>query len=712
MEPYSHLGPVAESSQFGLMFSSASYLETKFPSVDSEILEYVNGIIRDEDVKEELFETIGPILIDSSGLPEEEIESICKELSKLLGRVEDKVDDTSLKRLEETFKMKDIEEIEKKKVSISHIQASATRESLVDQEQLRKSEEKRKLKAEKRGINNFEATEFSHDKKVDETTWVPVDDDAKRVRDVRVENFDIGFAGKRILSNATLSLNYGRRYGLIGRNGIGKSTLLKAIATRQIDIPRSLSILHVEQEIVGDDTTALQCVIDADLERNYYLNKEADLLKRLGDNYPDDKKKEKALSELPLVQKKLMDIESDTATTRASKILSGLGFSMEMQQKPTRTFSGGWRMRLSLARALFMKPDLLLLDEPTNTLDIVAMIWLENYLLSWPKTVLVVSHDRSFLEGVTTDIIHLKDCNLAYYKGNYSTFLAAKEDRMKNQQREYENQLQYRQHLQSFIDRFRYNAKRAAQAQSKIKILEKLPELAPVVAEGAIHFNFPDPEFLNPPLLQLQDVEFGYDSARLIIKDVNLNVDMSSRIAIIGANGSGKTTILKLITEQLKPSKGQCYKQSKVKVSLFSQHHIDQLDLNVSSVEHLQTCFPGYDQEFYRGILGSFGITGATSLQSIRTLSGGQKSRVVFAKMAMENPHIMILDEPTNHLDMDSIEALLEALKVYKGGVLVVAHDERFVQEFSTDIYVCANQKLSKWNKSMAEYKKSLKIDL
>lgn len=291
-----------------------------------------------------------------------------------------------------------------------------------------------------------------------------------------------------------------------------------------------------------------------------------------------------------------------------------------------------------------------MLDEPSNMLDLNAIAWLEDYLQTWPSTLLVVSHDRAFLDHVATDIVHQHSQRLDYYKGNFSQFYATKTERAKNQKKEYEAQLAYRQHLQAYIDRWRYNANRAPQAQSRIKILEKLPELEPPEEEDSESFKFPDPEKISPPLLQLNEVTFGYSPEKIILKDVNIDVGLDSRIAVIGPNGAGKSTLIKLLTGTMQPSKGDATINSRVRIAYFTQHHVDQLDVNMTSVQFLQAKFPGKVEQEYRSHLGSFGITGLTGLQKIGTLSGGQKSRVAFAVLSMQRPHILLLDEPSNHL--------------------------------------------------------------
>ena len=407
--------------------------------------------------------------------------------------------------------------------------------------------------------------------------------------------------------------------------------------------------------------------------------------------------------------------------------MNGLGFTPQQQQAATKTFSGGWRMRLALARALFCRPDLLLADEVTNYLDFPAVVWLERYFQNWTATLLVVSHDRSFLEAVSTDILHLHHGQLDAYRGSFTNFVATRTEKQRNLQREYEAQVQYRKHLQDFIDRWRYNANRAAQAQSKIKILEKLPPLVEPPkdemegmgeGEDSIYFRFPEPEKLSPPILQMDGVTFGYDSSRTILKNISFDLQMDSKVAIVGPNGAGKSTLVYLLTGQRNPVSGVCQRHGRLRLALFSQHHVDQVELGISSVQFLQSKFPGQPEEEYRRVLGRFGLPGMTALQPIGTLSGGQKSRVVFAWMAMSNPHVLILDEPTNHLDMDSIDALAAALRAFKGGIAIVSHDERFLDAVCTEVWVCQGGTLNRFEGKVGvqhgvvkQYKDSLQYD-
>lgn len=318
---------------------------------------------------------------------------------------------------------------------------------------------------------------------------------------------------------------------------------------------------------------------------------------------------------------------------------------------------------------------------------------------------MVVSHDREFLDEVATDILFMHSEKLDYYKGNFSNFHGTKEERRKNQIREYESQMAYRKHLQDFIDRWRYNAKRAPQAQSKIKILEKLPELEPPSEEKLVTFQFSNPDQLSPPILQMSEVTFGYTQEKTIIRDINIDVRMDSRIAVVGPNGAGKSTMLKLLTEENQPSSGLVHRNGRLRIAYFTQHHIDQLDLTKNPVAFMADRYPGKSEEEYRRHLGSFGITGMVGLQTMQTLSGGQKSRVAFACLSLQFPHILVLDEPTNHLDMESMDALQDALRQYQGGVIIVSHDERFINSVCNEIWICEGGSLKKFSGTIKDYK-------
>ncbi|KAL0074831.1 P-loop containing nucleoside triphosphate hydrolase protein [Phycomyces blakesleeanus] len=714
-------------------------IKTTVPEADDTIIEYIDGYLKGtefDDDEDAISEFIKPLLIDAGG-DEDKIDRLCEQLTEMLNTKNNANGPAKgLSRLEQTITMANqtgisaTSSLTKSNVDLDHVSGRRV-QSQVNQDKLRKAEAKIAAKMVKRQEKTnlkveYEASRLLEDeqKALQEAykMYNPILDytsTKSKNKDIKIENFDISFAGRRILTDASLTIAFGRRYGVVGKNGIGKSTLLRAMARREINVPTHISVLYVEQEVIGDMTPAIEMVLRADVWREHLLEKERELsfninqfeneLAEEGLSEEEKKaleeKKDRLMSDLKDVFAKLQEIESDKAESKASAILAGLGFSAPDQKRPTKEFSGGWRMRISLARALFCKPDVLMLDEPDNMLDIPAIVWLENYLKTWPNTLLVVSHDREFLDEVATDILHQHSEKLDYYKGNYTNFYATREERRKAQYREYEAQIQYRKHLQDFIDRWRYNAKRAPQAQSKLKILEKLPQLEEPESEKIVTFQFTNPDQLSPPILQMSDVTFGYTPEKIIIRDINLDLRMDSRIAIVGPNGAGKSTMLKLLTEENQPMSGLVHRNGRLRIAYFTQHHIDQLDLTRSAVGFMSDRFPGRTEEDYRRHLGAFGITGMVGLQIMKTLSGGQKSRVAFAALSAQNPHILVLDEPTNHLDMESMDALQTALGNFKGGVIIVSHDERFISEVCNEIWICADGVLSKFSGTIKDYK-------
>lgn len=532
-------------------------------------------------------------------------------------------------------------------------------------------------------------------------------------RDLVIDNVEVGVGGRSLIKHSSLKLIAGRRYGLVGRNGAGKSTLLRAISSRELDVPKHLDILHVEQEVSGDDTPVLTSVLASDVERNNLLSEERRILS-LPRGDPNSLMQKEQDSALAKVYARLAEISADEAEPRAAKILIGLGFDVEMQKRPTREYSGGWRMRLALARALFCNPDVLLLDEPTNMLDVRTVIWLENYLRKWDKTVLVVSHDRGFLNNISTDIIHLFAQTLTAYPGDYESFATTRAERIKAQARMREAQEQQMAHIQAFVDKFRYNAKRASLVQSRLKKLEKMDVIPEVLEDPTLFFTFPQCTTLRPPIIQFQDVEFGYSEDRILFQDVNFSIDQESRIALVGPNGAGKSTLLNLIAGDIEATKGFLFRHGRLRLARFSQHHVDQLDLELTSVEFFQKSFPGKDSQFYRSFLGRYGITGDMPNQKIETLSGGQKSRVVFAFMAMQEPQIMILDEPVNHLDIETVDVLCQALNAYNGGVVLISHDERLITHCCDEVWIIKEKHVTRWDGDFDDYKKLVlrEIDL
>ncbi|EPB68628.1 ABC transporter, ATP-binding protein [Ancylostoma ceylanicum] len=535
--------------------------------------------------------------------------------------------------------------------------------------------------------------------------------------DIKVENFDIGAQGKLLFNKATLSIVYGRKYGLVGPNGMGKTTLLKHIGSRKLKgIPSNIDILYCEQEIAVDSTSAIDTVVKSDKKRLALLEEQDQLTKQLedGDN--------NVVQRMQEVADELRNMNADSAEPRARRILAGLGFSKEMQEKAVEDFSGGWRMRISLARALFLEPSLLMLDEPTNHLDLNAVIWLDNYLQSWKKSLLIVSHDQGFLDNVCTDIIHLQDQKLNYYKGNYSLFKRMYEQKMKEHIKAYENQQKQMQALKK-------SGKSAKQAEEELKrnMQNKQnkqtkgkkgsssmgdegeappPEMLQRIKEYQVKFSFPDTDKLAPPILGLHNVTFAYGK-NVLFKDLDFGVDMDSRIAIVGPNGVGKSTLLKLLVGKIEPTEGELTKHRQLKIGWFDQHANEALNGEQTPIEYLGTKF-NIDYQLARKHLGTVGLAGHAHTVKIKDLSGGQKSRVALAELALGEPDMLILDEPTNNLDIESIDALATAIENFGGGVVMVTHDERLVRATECTLWIVENQNIAEIDGDFDTYKKEV----
>ncbi|KAB5579064.1 hypothetical protein PHYPO_G00190430 [Pangasianodon hypophthalmus] len=677
------------------MATYVDILKSEFPEIDTEVFDYITGVLdsggSDFEDGAEVFDAIGGVLQEvAAEKNEDDVRDICLQLFNTL-KINNCHSNQRQVLLDAPVQLSQISaETESAVNDVQGIwMVKRTQGTTVDAKKLEKAEAKLRAKHERRNEKDLQkpsnplVLEEASASQASSKKESRVDMSGKnRSYDIRIENFDVSFGERSLLQGAELCLASGRRYGLIGRNGLGKTTLLKMLASRSLRVPAHISILHVEQEVAGDDTPALQSVLESDTVREELLAEERSLNAHIANGTAEGTESLR-LSE---IYAKLEEIEADKAPARASVILAGLGFSPKMQQQPTKEFSGGWRMRLALARALFARPDLLLLDEPTNMLDVRAILWLENYLQTWQSTILVVSHDRNFLNAVATDIIHLH-----------------------SQPGVYEAQLQYREHIQVFIDRFRYNANRAAQVQSKLKLLEKLPELKPIEKESEVILRFPDNfEKLSPPILQLDEVEFYYTPQQQLFTGLCVSADLDSRICIVGENGAGKSTLLKLLMGDLTPVSGTRHAHRNLKIGYFSQHHVDQLDLNVCSVELLLSKFPGRTEEEYRRQLGRYGISGELATRPVASLSGGQKSRVAFAQMTMPCPNFYILDEPTNHLDMETIEALAKSLNTFKGGVVLVSHDERLIRLVCKELWVCEAGRVHRIDGGFDEYKSIL----
>uniref|UniRef100_A0A7N0RGY2 ABC transporter domain-containing protein n=1 Tax=Kalanchoe fedtschenkoi TaxID=63787 RepID=A0A7N0RGY2_KALFE len=555
------------------------------------------------------------------------------------------------------------------------------------------------------------------------------------VKDITVENFSVSARGKELLKNASVKISHGKRYGLVGPNGMGKSTLLKLLAWRKIPVPRNIDVLLVEQEVVGDDRSALEAVVSANEELVRLRQEVASLQDAASLDNNDEDADDDSGEKLAELYERLQIMGSDAAEAQASKILAGLGFTKDMQGRATRSFSGGWRMRISLARALFVQPTLLLLDEPTNHLDLRAVLWLEEYLCRWKKTLVVVSHDRDFLNTVCTEIIHLHDCKLHFYRGNFDDFESGYEQRRKEVNKKfevYDKQIKAakrtgsRAQQEKVKDRAKFAAaKEASKSKGKGKVVDE--DEAPAEApkkwrDYSVEFHFPEPTELTPPLLQLIEVSFSYpnrDDFRL--SNVDVGIDMGTRVAIVGPNGAGKSTLLNLLAGDLVPTEGEVRRSQKLRIGRYSQHFVDLLTMDETPVQYLLRLHPDQEglskQEAVRAKLGKFGLPSHNHLTPITKLSGGQKARVVFTSISMSKPHILLLDEPTNHLDMQSIDALADALDEFTGGVVLVSHDSRLISSVCDDeekssIWVVEDGTVRFFPGTFEEYKEELQREI
>ncbi|VDP75209.1 unnamed protein product [Echinostoma caproni] len=487
-------------------------------------------------------------------------------------------------------------------------------------------------------------------------------------RDIKFANHSITFHGREILTDTQLELNVGRRYGLIGPNGCGKSTLLAVIANREIPIPEHVDIFLLQREMAPSDKTALQCVMEVDVERQR-LEKEASEL-----SLREDSESHERLLE---VYERLEHLDADKAEAKAARLLHGLGFTTEMQQKQVKHFSGGWRMRIALARALFVRP-----SEPTNHLDLNACVWLERELVQYPRCLVVVSHSQDFLNGVCNNVILMHRRKLQYF-GDY-------------------------------IARFGHGSKKLArQAQSKEKVLAKMIDgglAEKVESDKTLTFYFPDPGTIPPPVIQVQQVSFRYSPGKpWIYKNLDLAIDLDRRVALVGPNGAGKSTLLKLIAAELDPTDGLIRRHSHVRIGRYHQHLHEMLDINMTAVDWMMSCYPEIkERDDMRKLLGRYGLSGAQQVCPIRTLSDGQRCRIIFAWLAQKAPHLLLLDEPTNHLDIETIDSLADAIEDFEGGLLLVSHDFRLISQVAKEIWVCENQTITPWDGDIFSYKRYL----
>jgi len=510
-------------------------------------------------------------------------------------------------------------------------------------------------------------------------------------------NIEFIRGGKPLLENASATINPKQKVGLVGANGCGKSsffTLLKQesqVDAGELMIPQHWRLASVAQETPALDINALQYVIDGD---RTFRDLQAQLKQA---EEADDGTK---IAEMHI---QLDNAGGYTIESRAAELLAGLGFSEQAQGRPVSDFSGGWRMRLNLAQALLCPSDLLLLDEPTNHLDLDAVIWLEKWLRQYQGTLVLISHDRDFIDSIVDKIIHIEQHQLHEYTGNYTSFERQRSEKLAQQQSSYEKQQTQMQHMQSYIDRFRYKASKAKQAQSRIKALEKMEQLLPAHVDNQFSFSFREPESLPMPLLTMEKVSAGYED-QLILDKIELNLVPGSRIGLLGRNGAGKSTFIKLLCNQLQPKSGKLEVNGNAKIGYFAQHQLEFLQLDESPLQHLAKIAPDEKELALRNFLGSFGFQGDKVLDLVGPFSGGEKARLVLALLVWQKPNLLLLDEPTNHLDLEMRHALTLALQAFEGAMIVVSHDRHLLRTTIDDLYLVHDKKVEPFSGDLDDY--------
>jgi len=514
---------------------------------------------------------------------------------------------------------------------------------------------------------------------------------------LRIQDISYSVEGRPLFEAASANIPDGHKIGLVGRNGTGKTTLFRLIRGEltldggTISLPSRARIGGVAQEVPSSSTSLINTVLEADTERAA-LMAEAETAQDAGD--------------IAAIQARLVDIDAWSAEGRASSILKGLGFDSAAQQRPCSDFSGGWRMRVALAGVLFAQPDLLLLDEPTNYLDLEGALWLETYLAKYPHTVIIISHDRGLLNRAVDHILHLEDRKLTLYAGGYDRFANTRAEQRAVLAAEATKVATQRAHMQKFVDRFRAQASKARQAQSRLKMLEKLTPITPP-SEAARHvFTFPAPEELSPPILRLEGASVGYGGPP-VLKGLDLRIDQDDRIALLGRNGEGKSTLSKLLAEKLEGS-GTITRAAKLRVGYFAQHQVDELELDETPLQHLQAARPGEAPPRLRARLAGFGLMAEQAETVVQRLSGGQKARLSLLLATLDAPHMLILDEPTNHLDIESREALVDALTAYTGAVVLVSHDMHLLSLVADRLWLVSNGKVTPYDGDLESYRNFL----
>ena len=514
---------------------------------------------------------------------------------------------------------------------------------------------------------------------------------------LHIDDLSYRIDGRLLFEHTSASLPARHKAGLVGRNGVGKTTLLRLIYGEispdggDIRTPKNASMSLVSQEAPGGPESLIETVLAADKERARLL------LEAESAHEPD---------RIADIHTRLSDIGAHSAPARAAAILSGLGFSQAEQQRPCAEISGGWRMRVALAGALFASPDIMLLDEPSNYLDLEGTLWLENFLKNYPHTLLIVSHDRELLNNAVTSILHLSKGKLKLYAGGYDAFEATRREQQRLQLKLKKKQDDQRRHLEAFVERFRYKATKARQAQSRVKALEKMRPIAALANERVTAFRFPSPEkSLGNPLVRLEEVSAGYAPGEPVLTGLELRLDEDDRIALLGANGNGKSTLAKLLAGRLEPLSGQRRCSKKMIAGYFAQHQLDELNPARSPYDHIAGLMPELSEAKKRAHLGQLGFGIATADTPARDLSGGEKARLLFALAAFAGPHLLILDEPTNHLDVDSREALIHAINDYNGAVILISHDRHLIAACADRLWLVSDGTVTPYDGDIASYR-------
>ncbi len=510
-----------------------------------------------------------------------------------------------------------------------------------------------------------------------------------------IQDITYRIAGRVLLEGSSLSIERGQKLGLIGRNGTGKTTLFRLITGDVhtdggiIQMQKGVRVGEVAQEAPAGKGSLIDTVLAADTERAALMTE--------AEHATDPMR-------IAEIHSRLVDIDADRAPARAARILAGLGFNEAAQQRPCSDFSGGWRMRVALAAVLFARPDFLLLDEPTNHLDLEAALWLEAYLKAWPGTLLVISHDRRFLNEVVEGIVHLAELKLTRYVGNYDRFERTRRERMMHEAKQREKQEDERARIKSFVDRFRAKASKAKQAQSRLKMLERMEPIAAAMEDRSITFSFPEAIELPPPLIAIQGVDVGYTPGEPVLRNLDLRIDPDDRIALIGSNGNGKSTLVKLLSNRLKHQSGQIVKAPKLEIGYFAQHQTDELHMDETPYLHIARALGDKKESQVRGHLGRFGFSADKADTKVSNLSGGEKARLLFSLMSCGKPNILLLDEPTNHLDIDAREALVQALNAFEGAVILVSHDAHLIELVAERLWLVADGTCTPYAGTLDEY--------